>query len=283
MNYLEFDFICKPANDWQQDLFINELANIGFDTFESTDTGFKAYVSEVNFNPVELETLLLSLDPEFDVHYEMSSIEHQNWNDLWESNFQPIVIQDQVYVRATFHEAASQFPYEIVIDPKMAFGTGHHQTTSLMMEWLLEEELKDKSVLDMGCGTGILSILASKLLSSEVVSIDNDPVCVESTRENMQLNNVANMHALEGSFHAIPDRDFDIILANINRNILLEQLEYYARAITQGGTLLLSGFYDGEDLDMLKTAAKKLGFSFVSYKEKENWVAAKFIFEKVND
>lgn len=283
MNYLEFNFICKPANDWQQDLFINELGNIGFDTFESTKLGFKAYAPEANFNPIELETLLLSLDSEFDVHYEMVSIEHQNWNELWESNFQPIVIGDQVYVRATFHGSAPQFPYEIVIDPKMAFGTGHHQTTSLMMAWLLEIQLKDKSVLDMGCGTGILSILAAKLLAGELVSIDNDPVCVESAIENMHLNNVFNMDVLEGSMDAIPKRSFEVILANINRNILLEQLERYAKGMVTGGTLLLSGFYAGEDLEILKIAAAELGFSFQDYKEKENWVAAKFIFEKEND
>jgi len=283
MNYLEFNFICKPSNDWQQDLFINELASIGFDTFESTETGFKAYAPEVNFNPVELETLLLSLDADFDVHYEMDSIEHQNWNELWESNFQPIVIRDQVYVRATFHDAATRFPYEIVIDPKMAFGTGHHQTTYLMMEWLLETDVKDKSVLDMGCGTGILSILAAKLLAKEVVSIDNDPVCVESAGENLQLNKVLNMSVLEGSTEAIPKQSFEIILANINRNILLEQLEYYADRIVMGGSLLLSGFYDGEDLAILKEAVAKQGFSFFDYKEKEKWVAAKFIFEKEND
>ncbi|WP_118196088.1 50S ribosomal protein L11 methyltransferase [Albibacterium indicum] len=283
MNYLEFNFICKPSNDWQQDLFINELANIGFDTFESTETGFKAYTAEANFNPVELETLLLGLEGDFDVHYEMATIGHQNWNELWESNFQPIVIRDQVYVRATFHEKAANFPYEIVIDPKMAFGTGHHQTTSLMMECLLEEDVKDKFVLDMGCGTGILSILAAKLLAREVVSIDNDPVCVESANENLQLNNVLNMSVLEGSSETIPMQSFDIILANINRNVLLEQLEYYADRIAKGGSLFLSGFYKGEDLEMLKMAASKQGFSFLGHKEKEDWVAAKFIFEKEND
>lgn len=283
MNYLEFNFICKPPNDWQQDLFVNELANIGFDSFESTEVGFKAYVPEMNFNPVDLETLLLNLDSGFDVQYEVDSIEPQNWNALWESNFQPITIQNQVHVRATFHKAEPIFPYEIVIDPKMAFGTGHHQTTSLMLEYLLEEELKGKFVLDMGCGTGILSILSAKLLAQEVVSIDNDPICVESARENMSYNKILNMSVLEGSVDVIPKRPFDIVLANINRNILLEQLEQYANAIIDDGTLLLSGFYVGEDLTILKAAAKKHGFVFRDFKEKQSWVAARFKFEKQND
>lgn len=282
MNYLEFDFICNPSNGWQQDLFISELGNIGFDTFEATDQGFKAFTPEPNFNPIELETLLLTLDPEFEVHYEMDSIAHQNWNELWESNFKALTIKNEVYVRATFHEPNPQFPYEIIIDPKMAFGTGHHQTTTLMMEWLLEESVEGKNVLDMGCGTGILSILASRRLAKDVVSIDYDPICVESTGENMQLNKVLNVTVLEGSADVIPDRKFDLILANINRNILLEQLERYAEHIIKGGTLLLSGFYAGEDVKILTEAAEKLGFSFQRIKEKENWVAAKFIFEKQN-
>src|SRR5690606_37646352 len=177
-----------------------------------------------SFIPVELEALLLDLDRDFSVSYTAAIIQPQNWNALWESNFQPIHINDEVCVRATFHEPNPDYPLEILIDPKMAFGTGHHQTTSLMMEYILEEDLDGKSVLDVGCGTGILGILASKLLARRVVSIDNDPVCVESSKENMQLNNITNMDVLEGSFDAIPNDKFEIVLTNINRNILLEHL-----------------------------------------------------------
>ena len=276
MNYLEVDFVCSPANGWQQDLFISELGNIGFDTFEATDTGFKGYIPEPNFSPVGLETLLLQLDHDFSVIYTVMTIQPQNWNMLWESNFQPIYIKDQVCVRATFHEPNPDYPLEILIDPKMAFGTGHHQTTSLMMEYILEEDFKGKSVLDIGCGTGILGILASKLLAASVVSIDNDPVCVESSKENMQLNTITNMHVLEGSFDAIPDNKFDVILANINRNILLEHLFYYSKAIAEGGKLFLSGFYEGEDLQLLIKEATNHGLNFLEHKTRDNWVAAKF-------
>jgi len=276
MNYLEVDFVCNPANGWQQDLFIGELGSIGFDTFEATTTGFKAYIPEASFIPVELEALLLDLGRDFSVSYTAAIIQPQNWNALWESNFQPIYIKDEVCVRATFHEPNPDYPLEILIDPKMAFGTGHHQTTSLMMEYILEEDLDGKSVLDVGCGTGILGILASKLLARRVVSIDNDPVCVESSKENMQLNNITNMDVLEGSFDAIPNDKFEIVLANINRNILLEHLSYYSQAMAEGAKLYLSGFYDGEDLQLLCEEASNHGLNFLEHKTRDNWVAAEF-------
>ncbi|HUH18630.1 50S ribosomal protein L11 methyltransferase [Albibacterium sp.] len=282
MKYLEFDFNCNPSQGWQQDLLIDRLGDTGFDTFEQTEEGFKAYIPEPNFNPIDLETVLLNLDSDFQVSYKLSSIAPQNWNTLWESNFQPIFIKDQVYVRATFHDVRPDYPIEILIDPKMAFGTGHHQTTSLMMEYILEESLEGKSILDIGCGTGILGILASKLLAKNIVSIDNDSICVESSKENKQLNNISNMKVLEGSVSAIPNQHFDVILANINRNILLEHLYYYSQAMVPGGNLFLSGFYQGEDLDLLEKEASKYGFEFLGYKTRDNWVAAKFIFNKEN-
>jgi len=282
MKYLEFDFKCNPSQGWQQDLLIDQLGDTGFDTFEQTEEGFKAYIPEPNFNPIDLETVLLNLDSDFQVSYQSSSIAPQNWNALWESNFQPIFIRDQVCVRATFHDDRPDYPIQILIDPKMAFGTGHHQTTSLMMEYILEEELGDKVVLDIGCGTGILGILASKLLATNIVSIDNDPICVESSKENKHLNTISNMKVLEGSASAIPDQNFDVILANINRNILLEHLYYYSQAIVQGGNLFLSGFYQGEDLELLKQEALQCGFEFINYKTRDNWVAAKFKFNKGN-
>jgi ribosomal protein L11 methyltransferase len=180
-------------------------------------------------------------------------------------------------VRATFHEAKPEFPYEIIIDPKMSFGTGHHQTTSMMLQYILENDFNGKQVLDMGCGTGILAILASKKGANSVLAVDYDEICVESVIENRALNHVEHIEALCGSYEVLTGRVFDVILANINRNILLEQLPQYALSIRTGGELYLSGFYEQEDLAILSDAATSLGFEFISNKVLNNWCAAKFV------
>ena len=278
MNYIRLEFTCKTIQDWQQDLLINDLAEIGFDTFEDTDEGFNAFIPEPNFDLSALETLLLLLPEEVDISYRVKNIAEQNWNKVWEENFQPLTIGDRCYVRATFHESkVNEYPIEIVVDPKMAFGTGHHQTTSLMMEYLLEEDLNKKRVLDMGCGTGILGILSLKLGAEFVVAIDNDPVCSESALENSKLNDVDKISVLLGDSKVIPKDKFDIIIANINRNILLDQVSDYSNALTIGGVLLISGFYEGEDLEILKTNAESAGFQFLDNKTRDRWVAARFI------
>lgn len=277
MNYTEIEFTCKAIQDWQQDLLINDLANIGFDTFEETDKGFNAFIPEPNFNQASLDSILIQLPKETVISYIEKNIAQQNWNKVWEENFQPLIVGEKCYVRATFHESRiNDYPIEIVIDPKMAFGTGHHQTTSLMMEYLLEEELKGKRVLDMGCGTGILGILALKLGADNVVAIDNDPVCCESALENSKLNKVDKLAVLCGDSTAIPTEKFTLIIANINRNILLDQLTHYSNALGIEGILLMSGFYEGEDLDMLITTAESHGLKYVSYKTRDRWVAARF-------
>jgi ribosomal protein L11 methyltransferase len=277
MNYKELTFSVAAEEDYYRDLLINSLSAIGFDTFEETETGFKAYIPASDYNQESVDLALSEYNEMFSFEYEEKLIPYQNWNELWESNFEPLEISDQCYVRATFHQPRPEFKYEVVIDPKMAFGTGHHQTTSMMMRWMLESNFVDKSVLDMGCGTGILAILASKLGAAEIVAIDYDSLCFESTVENSRLNNVNNLKALCGSKEAIPDQQFDIILANINRNILLDQLERYADALTANGSIYLSGFYQGEDLEMIKEKAQSLNLEFRGVKEDKDWVAARFI------
>jgi ribosomal protein L11 methyltransferase len=203
-------------------------------------------------------------------------IEQKNWNEVWESNFEPIQIRDKVYVRATFHQPKPDFPLEIVIDPKMAFGTGHHETTSMMMDLMLDADFWAKEVLDMGCGTGILAILASKLGAKDVTAIDYDPVCYDSTIENSALNDINNIKAIYGSKEAIPNVQFDIILANINRNILLDQMERYSEVLKSGGEIYFSGFYESPDLDIIKEETAKYPLTYVSHKKTKDWVAAKF-------
>lgn len=277
MKYSEVIFTRIVGEEWQQDLFIAELADIGFDTFEDTETGFAAFIPTANLDLQALETVILQQEDGFEVRYEVVDLQDQNWNKLWESNFSPILIDNDCYVRANFHPAKPEIRYEIIIDPKMSFGTGHHQTTTMILRYILENNFQDKEVLDMGCGTGILAILASQKEARYVLAVDFDDVCIASVEENKLLNNVSNIESKLGSYETIIGREFDIILANINRNILLEQFPQYSKSLRLNGELYISGFFDGEDLSILRTSAEAIGFEFVSNKVMDNWCSAKFV------
>lgn len=279
MDYKEVVFTLTSTEGFYQDLLINSLAEAGFDTFEETGSGFKAYIPAAAFDEQSLKSIILSYQDNLSASYVINDIPHKNWNEVWESSFEPIIVSGKCYVRAGFHEPRPDFPYEIIINPKMAFGTGHHQTTALMMEFMLEEDLKEKSVLDMGSGTGILAILAEKLGAASLTAIDNDPVCYDSILENAALNNVYSIKALLGSKEIIPDTRFDIIFANINRNILLDHLSSYSNALDPGGLLYLSGFYE-TDLDILKAQAENNKLDYTGSKMLNNWVAARFLKRK---
>jgi len=277
MNYYELLFTTITTEDYQQDLLINALGEIGFDTFEELEFGFKAYIPTDDFDEEKLKEQLLPYQEMFTFSYEITLIPQKNWNEVWESNFEPIEIGDKIYVRATFHPAKPEFPYEIVIDPKMAFGTGHHQTTSMMLQLMLENNFEGKKVLDMGCGTGILAIMAAKLNAAEITAIDYDPVCFDSTIENSALNHIDNIIPLCGSKEVIPDEQYDIVLANINRNILLDQMERYAEVLKPDGEIYFSGFYESPDLDIITDATRTYGLKYIIHKKTNEWVAAKFI------
>lgn len=278
MVYSELDFALLSSEAFHKDLLINSLSELGFDTFEDTEQGFRAYIPSSELDEENVNQLKEVYAHLFSFTYTSNSIPHQNWNEIWESNFEPLQVAGRCYIRATFHEAHPEFEYEIVIDPKMAFGTGHHQTTSLMMEFMLEEDFNGKHVLDMGCGTGILAILASKMGAAQILAIDYDEVCYESTIENSELNKISNIIPLCGSKEVIPSLKFDVILANINRNILLDQLKRYAEVSAEGTELFLSGFYQDPDLGIIKDKCESLGFKYLSHKLLDNWVAVKFSF-----
>ncbi|MES2418585.1 MAG: 50S ribosomal protein L11 methyltransferase [Bacteroidota bacterium] len=277
MNYIQVAFSFNELQEYQHDLLIAEMADIGFDTFEDTATGFDAFIMANRFNETELNDVLMGFADELQYTYQIKKIESQNWNEAWEKNFSPLHISDDCYVRATFHEAQPQYRYEIVIDPKMAFGTGHHQTTTMMMQYILESEVADKLILDMGAGTGILGILASKRGAKQVIAIDNDEVCYQSAIENAALNQIDNLTSLCGSKEAIPALSFDLIFANINRNILLDQISAYAAVLKDNGEIFFSGFYENPDLAIIKEHCAAFKLTLVDQKKIDDWVAARFV------
>lgn len=277
MSYKEVVFIQNEGPEAYRDVVIAELADLGFDTFEEAALGFTGYIPTTLYNKTAILNLLAHYKEETQFSFTAKTIKHENWNTLWESNFHPISVADKVYVRATFHEPDPSFAYEIVIDPKMAFGTGHHQTTASVMELMLAEDFRGKKVLDMGCGTGILAILAKKMGAQSVDAIDFDPLCFESTLENTALNNMTDIQAILGGKEVIRNTSYEVILANINRNILLDQLDRYAQVLVPEGSLILSGFYEQPDLEIIKEAAHALGLRYERHLVKQDWTAAKFI------
>lgn len=277
MDYKQVAFQFRQIEEYQKDLLVGALGEIGFDTFEDTAEGFDAFILANQFNETELNEVLMGFGDEFQYTYQVNEIEAQNWNEEWEKNFSPLIITDNCYVRATFHEAQPQYEYEIVIDPKMAFGTGHHQTTTMMMQYILGTDVANQLVLDMGAGTGILGILAAKRGAKQIVAIDNDEVCHRSTIENAELNEVSNLTSFCGSKEAIPAAEFDTVLANINRNILLDQIEAYAQVLKEGGRIFFSGFYEHPDLDMIKAHCANFGLVYIDHKKLGDWVATQFV------
>lgn len=277
MKYSLVKFSSNNIQEWQKDLLIDNLADFGFDTFEDTDTGFNGYIPAAQLLIPALDGLLMQNSEDYAIDYQVVDLPEENWNKLWESNFQPIVVDDRCYVRATFHSSKPDFPYELVVEPRMAFGTGHHQTTSMMLSYILDSDPKDKKVLDMGCGTGILAILAAKMGAKDILAIDIDDVCTQNVVDNQNLNGLNTIRTLTGTIDRVGEESFDVIYANINRNILLDHIEIYSGSLTEGGELYLSGFYDGDDLALIQKSAQSNNLDYKSKKVTDNWCAAKFV------
>lgn len=273
MNYLEFDFKVTPTNPGVE-LLIAELGSAGFESFEENDQGVKAYIPTDEFRDEMLEYIHVLHSNEFSISYSSQEIKQVNWNKEWEKNFHAITVGDQCSVRAPFH-AKADTRYDIVIEPKMSFGTGHHATTYLMIEFLLKEELKGNEVLDMGCGTGVLGILAEMRGAKSVTAVDIDNWCFLNAQENAQRNDCSRMEILEGGAELLSGRKFDTIIANINRNILLQDMEAYSKSLRSNGELFLSGFYKA-DIPVIREACAHNDLHFVEYREREAWVAVKF-------
>ena len=277
MNYFEINFSILPFEEYISDVLASELGEIGFDSFVSTAVGLDAYALETAFDEVKLKDLLDNFPFEASIEYKVTKIESKNWNEEWEKHyFEPIVIGNECVIHSSFHKNVPIAKYDIVIDPKMAFGTGHHETTSLVIGRLLQMELKDKSLLDMGCGTAVLAILASMRGAKDIVAIDIDTWCTENSIENLQMNHIEGVEVLLGGAELLAGKHFDIILANINRNILLADMEQYADCLYSGGELYMSGFYV-QDIPLIEAEANRNGLTLIDYHEKNNWVAVKTI------
>ena len=273
--YLAYHFKVSPR-DPGTDILIAQLGEIGFESFVETDEGVSAYIQQDDLDESKLNELQLFGSDLFSVQYTSEVIEQVNWNEEWERNFDPIEVTGSCVIRAPFHEPFG-VPYEIIIEPKMSFGTGHHETTHMMLEFLLEFEMKGKTVLDMGCGTAVLAILSEMRGAAEIDAIDIDEWCVENSEENAVRNNCSNIRVQLGDACLLTsERNYNLIIANINRNILLNDIPTYVRCLEKGGTLLLSGFYS-EDLKMISECCVNNGLQFVENKERNNWIAAKFV------
>lgn len=272
MNYIEYNFEISPK-EVGSEILVAELGEVGFESFVETDNGVLAYIQQSLWNETILEDIFILQNPDFQISYQMTEIEQVNWNQEWEKNFTPIQVDGVCTVRATFHPKAST-PYEIVIDPKMSFGTGHHETTYMMLQFLLKMDLSGKKVLDMGCGTGILAIMAAKKGASEIQAIDIDPWCYENAKENIILNDFATIEVKLGDASLIENQQFDLIIANINRNILLEDIPSYVQSMNTNAEILLSGFYE-EDFSVILEKCNTFGLTFIEKIERNNWVAVK--------
>ncbi|MBR1889299.1 MAG: 50S ribosomal protein L11 methyltransferase [Alloprevotella sp.] len=281
MKYIEVRFTLTPPSSDAYDLLAGLSAELGFDSFEKSESDegpLKAYIPPSAFD----ETALQSLIQDFpfagtSIRYEYSEMEDKDWNAEWEKNyFQPLEIDDQCVVSATFHENVRQARYNIKINPRMSFGTGHHATTSQMMREILSADCKDKSVLDMGCGTGILGILACMCGARECTSIDVDEWCIQNTRENIELNHIPNLSVHLGDATALEQYGlFDLLLCNIHLNVIVHDMPYYAKQLKAGATALFSGFYY-KDLPQIEEAARNAGLTFSHARQEANWCCACF-------
>lgn len=279
-DYQQIRLDITPCDENITDLFAAFLADCGYESFVPDETGLTAYINSTLFNKEDVESIIADFPMEVDAKLTVDFIEGKDWNEEWEKNyFQPIVIADQCVIHSTFHKDVPNAKYDIVIDPKMAFGTGHHSTTSLILQTLLETDMKGKSVIDMGTGTGILAILSAMLGAEKVTGIEIDPGAFENALEHIELNNV-NVDVLLGDASRLNElQPADIFIANINRNIILADISSYRKNLKPGGIMLLSGFYES-DIAMIERAANALGLEVVSYKEDKDWVAVKLICKK---
>ncbi|HAI37123.1 MULTISPECIES: 50S ribosomal protein L11 methyltransferase [unclassified Maribacter] len=272
--YIEYRFTVKPKEP-ASDILIAELGEAGFESFVEEEDDVLAYIQKTDWSSDILDDIYIFGNSNFEITYQYKEIAQENWNATWEQNFQPIIVDDVCMIRAPFHEKI-QVDYDIVIEPKMSFGTGHHETTHMMLQHILQLDVENKTVLDMGSGTGVLALLAGMRGATNIDAIDIDNWCYLNAKENVARNNMDFISVYEGDVTLLKDKKYDLIIANINRNILLADLPSYAKCLNKGGVLLLSGFYT-EDLEMISQKCTELELKFEKNLERNNWVAAKYV------
>ena len=272
--YIEYNFTISPLQP-ASEILIAQLGEVNFESFVETEKGVKAYVQKEELKEEAVKNIQILASDEFKIDYMVSEIPQVNWNSEWEKNFNPIEVNEECALRAPFHKPFN-VKYEIVIEPKMSFGTGHHETTFMMLQFIFENNLEGKSVMDMGCGTAVLAILAEMKGAVKIDAVDIDEWCFENSIENVERNHCSNISVYQGVALFLEGKKYDTLIANINRNILLQDMEIYSEAIKENGEMYLSGFYQ-EDLPLITETCNKYRLTFVENKERNNWVAAKFI------
>ena len=269
MEYTEVDIRLKEVNPFA-DIIVARLNEIDFESYSEDENGVKAYVQTHLLDENAVKEIISEVSELCVLTFSISKVKQENWNQQWESNFEPVVINDKCVIRAHFHQPIHDVDFEIIITPKMSFGTGHHETTSLVMNEMFSLDFNNKSVLDMGCGTGVLAILASKLGANSLVGIDFDEWAVENAEENSVLNSIDNIDYIHGDADAIGDATFDIIVANINRNIILQDIEKYVGAMNEKSEIIFSGFLK-EDIPLILEKSEQLGLDLVVSRNKNKW------------
>ena len=278
MQYLEVTFTVSPISETANDIIAALAAELGFESFVESEQGTIGYVPINQYDEQALNEALADFPmPDTKVTFTTCEMEDKNWNEEWEKHFfEPIVVDSRCVIHSTFHKDYPKADFDIIINPQMAFGTGHHQTTRLIISYLLDIELGGKTVLDMGCGTSILAILASMRGAKSLTAIDIDEWCVNNSIDNLALNGIDNIKVFQGDASSLASEGpFDVIIANINRNILLADMQYYVARMNQGGEIYFSGFYES-DLPMIQTEAERLGLRYISHRVEKEWTAAQF-------
>lgn len=277
-DYIEVRLDITPCSETATDVMAALLCDVGYESFVPDENGLTAYIKKELFNSDDLNLIVNDFPIDSDVKFSYEIVEGQDWNSEWEKNyFKPIIVGDKCVIHSSFHKDIPSLPYDIVIDPKMAFGTGHHATTSLVIEHLLEMDLQGKGVIDMGTGTGILAILANMRGASPITAIEIDPMAHANAIDNLKENESIDVNLLLGDASLLPSiAKVDLFIANINRNIITGDLEFYNNSLKDDATMLLSGFYES-DIDVIMQYAKPLGLEYFSHKVKDNWCCLKLI------